>query len=128
MSGLDGLEMLDAHDVTDEAAADNLPEGDEIGSIAENVAYCNYPVLFAALGKNVAAFLLGLGDGLFEQNVVALGEGQHTGFVVKVVRKRDDHCISQFRRGHNLVVVAEPVLLGNIVGIGHFLQTEFVDV
>ena len=120
---LDGLHVLDAHDISYCTAAQHLTHGDEVRSVAQHMAYCHYPAKLLCLGEDCTALLFCLCARLFEQNVVSEFQSLHAGLEVTVVRSGDHHCVRQLpARGEYLAEVAEPHLGCHSMLVGQELE------
>ena len=69
--------------------------------VTQNVTYNNPDALFVRRFCNVRTFFDGLRDGLFEENIIAEGDGLHCGTVMHIVHSCDYCDIRKFRAGKN---------------------------
>ena len=118
MGILDRFHVLDADHVPDHPAPDGGPQGQEIRRIAEHMADADDPAGLQGLVADGLALFLGLGDRLFQQDVIAQVQGLHAGLVMAVVRGGDDHDIREFlSAGEYFPEMAETHLGGHAMGI-----------
>jgi hypothetical protein len=118
VKGFDGLQVLYAHDLSNGAGLDQLSHLDEVGSVPEHVADGDDAPRLPSEGKDVPALFFGWGDRFLEQDVVAQPEGLHTRAVVEIVRRADDHRVSELRPVEDMLPGREPALRGDPVGTG----------
>ena len=120
------LHVLDAHQVAYDARIDNVAQCNEIGCIAQYMAYGDDASVTLRLCEDVAALLLGLCRRLLEQNMIAGRDCLHARFVVKVVRCSDDHRIGKLRTLEHLAEITEAVLLRNAVTLGDKIAAIYI--
>ena len=61
------------------------------------------------------------GDGLFQQQGIALGNGLHRRIVVEPVLGTDHAEVRDFSLGQQLVIGGKAILMGNMIEISHIL-------
>ena len=119
----DVLRMLDCHDFTQFTGVQNLFDGAPEGGIAEHMTDGDLPTQTVGLLLDGEAFGRRRGDGLLQQNVIALIKGSHHMTEVITVHTGDDGGIGHFLPGKQVCSVSKTHGIRYIQCFSRSLQT-----